>query len=263
MTEEPVLRVRGLCKEYASARGAVNALANVSFDVHSGERVCVVGPSGCGKSTLLGMLAGLDVPSRGQLLLDERPIHGAGSDRGMVFQRDCLFPWLTIEQNVGFAIDLAHHRAKRDAFVHARARALLAEVGLAKFASAYPRQLSGGMRQRAAIARALLHQPRILLMDEPFGALDAQTREQMQELLLRLCERERTTLVFVTHDVEEAVFLADRVLVMSAHPGAIAAELRVPMPRPRAPMLKLEPEFAAVRRTVLNELEAVRRESAA
>jgi NitT/TauT family transport system ATP-binding protein len=263
MTEKAVLTVRGLRKEYAVTSQPIVALRDVTFDVHAGEFVCIVGPSGCGKSTLLAMVAGLDAPTRGHLLLNDRPITGPGSDRGMVFQHDCLFPWLTVEQNVEFAVDLARYRGSDGAAVRARARALLAEVGLERFAAAYPRQLSGGMRQRAAIARALLFQPRILLMDEPFGALDAQTREQMQELLLRLCRSEGTTVLFVTHDVEEAVFLGDRVLVMAAHPGEVASEVRVTLPRPRVQDQKLGADFAAFRRDVVGALAVVRREVAA
>jgi NitT/TauT family transport system ATP-binding protein len=256
------LNVRGLSKDYPRATHAVLALRDVSFQVRSGEFVCIVGPSGCGKSTLLSLIAGLDAPSRGQLLLDEKPIAGPGPDRGMIFQKDCLFPWLTVLENVEFASHLSGHQRKADDRVAARAGALLSQVGLDGFAASYPRQLSGGMRQRAAIARALLYQPRILLMDEPFGALDAQTREQMQELVLRLCAAHGTTVLFVTHDVEEATFLADRVLVMAAHPGWIAREVAVPLARPRHRGVKLSPDFTAVRGEVLAALHGRQRDVA-
>jgi NitT/TauT family transport system ATP-binding protein len=258
-----LLKVRDLRKEYATAKGPLVALRDVSFDVRRGEFACVVGPSGCGKSTLLSIVAGLDSPTRGRVLLDDRVTLGPGTDRGMVFQRDCLFPWLTVQGNVEFATGLSRHRASRGEATRARARSLLAAVGLEAFAASYPKELSGGMRQRAAIARALLCQPRIMLLDEPFGALDAQTREQMQDLLLGLCSTMNTTVLFVTHDVEEATFLADRVIVMAAHPGEIAAEVPVDLPRPRVPDLKLGSDFAAVRRTVVLALEAARRRAAA
>jgi NitT/TauT family transport system ATP-binding protein len=263
MTTSIVLQVRGVRKDYPAARGSLTALRDVSLDVARGEFVCLVGPSGCGKSTLLNIVAGLDSPTAGHLLLDERPIVGPGADRGMVFQRDCLFPWLTVEQNVGFATTLSRHRALRGPAMIDRARELLAAVGLEAFAAAHPKQLSGGMRQRAAIARALLCQPRILLLDEPFGALDAQTREQMQELLLGLCSAIDTTVLFVTHDVEEATFLADRVVVMAAHPGEIADEVRVSQPRPRQPEWKLTPDFADVRREIVTALQRARHRPAA
>ncbi|HWA71112.1 MAG TPA: ABC transporter ATP-binding protein [Polyangiaceae bacterium] len=258
-----VLKVRGLRKEFETGSGRIVALRDVAFDVNAGEIVCIVGPSGSGKSTLLAMVAGLDAPTAGHILLDDEPVLGPGSDRGMVFQKDCLFPWLTVEQNVAFATALARHKRSDPEAAAERARSLILAVGLGAFKRALPRQLSGGMRQRAAIARALLCQPRILLMDEPFGALDAQTREQMQDLLLGLCGRGETTVLFVTHDVEEAVFLGDRVIVLSAHPGEIAAEIPVVLPRPRELEQKLDPEFSRVRREVVTALRAARREAAA
>ena len=260
MSDAGVLEVRGLRKEFA---GGVLALRDVSFTLQAGEFVSIVGPSGCGKSSLLSLISGLDAPTQGQVLLGGRVVTGPGPDRGLVFQRDCLFPWLNVRRNVEFASTLGRREASRAADVRARAQRLLEEVGLQRFADAYPRQLSGGMRQRAAIARALLYQPRVLLMDEPFGALDAQTREQMQELLARVCEAEGTTVLFVTHDVEEAVFLSDRVLVMAAHPGELSAEIPVPLARPRSAEVKLQSDFAALRRTVLAALSSKRPEFAA
>ncbi len=244
-----LLKVRGAGKDFETKAGPIVAIERVGFEVAGGEFVCIVGPSGCGKSTLLMLIAGLDQPTRGELLLENKLITGSGTDRGMVFQRDCLFPWLTVRGNVEFGIGLRANKGTPSDICAARDRAheLIDVVGLSNFKDVYPKQLSGGMRQRAAIARALVHQPRVLLMDEPFGALDAQTREQMQELLLRLCDEHRTTVLFVTHDVEEAVFLADRMLVMRAHPGRIIADFPIDLPRPRRTELKLDPEFSALR----------------
>ena len=208
----------------------VTALEGVNLRVRAGEFVCLLGASGCGKSTLLDILAGLERPSSGTALFDGRPIAGPEPRRGLVFQDPALFPWRTIAQNVGFGPELRGlgRRERR-----ARAVASLARVGLAGFEAAYPHQLSGGMRQRAGIARALANDPEVLLMDEPFGAVDHLTRIALQEDLLRLWERERRTIVFVTHDVGEAVFLADRVVLMSPRPGRIHRIFDVAVPRPR------------------------------
>jgi len=255
---DPALIVWGLSKRFVGRAGPVDALSEINFSVAPGEFVCLVGPSGCGKSTLLSILAGLDGATSGRVVVAGRVVKGPGTDRGMVFQRDNLFPWLTVRNNVRFGSKL---KAVRRTFTPERARAveercdqLLDVVGLSRFARSYPHELSGGMRQRAALARALVNQPRVMLMDEPFGALDAQTREEMQELLARLSERHGTTTVFVTHDVEEAVLLADRILVMAAHPGRIAKEVRVPLPRPRTLEMRLDPAFAQVRAEVLTSL---------
>jgi len=262
-----VLSVRGLSKQYEAGAGAVVALTDISFDVRAGEFVSVLGASGSGKSTLLNLIAGLDSATRGEIRIEGHPVSGPGPDRGVVFQRDCLFPWLSVRQNVEFAGTLACHRrgaplsSQRD--TAERVDALLAAVGLEAFANHHPRQLSGGMRQRAAIARALLHQPRMLLMDEPFGALDAQTREQMQMLLMGLCRAAQTTVLFVTHDVEEATFLSSRVLVLTSHPGSIAADVPVGLGVARAPELKLDPAFSAVRGRLMSALSAARGRRAA
>ena len=250
------LRVVGLGRTFASRKKSVVAIDDLSFDVAEGAFVAVVGPSGCGKSTLLSILAGLDRPTAGGVWLDGAPLEGPSAERGVVFQRDCLFPWLTVAQNVRYVMRLSvgrgspHHVEQ----MHERAAGLIEAVGLNHAADAYPHELSGGMRQRAAIARALLFQPKVLLMDEPFGALDAQTREQMQELLLTLCRRHRTTTVFVTHDVEEAVYLADRVVVLAANPGRVDTEIDVDLPRPRRFAMKLEPRFNELRAAVLRRL---------
>ena len=221
--------LESLGKTFAGA-APVTALEGVSLRVRAGEFVCLLGASGCGKSTLLDILAGLERPSTGRALFDGQPITGPDPRRGLVFQDPALFPWRTIAQNVGFGPEL-RGLARRER--RARACASLARVGLAGVEDAYPHQLSGGMRQRAGIARALSNDPEVLLMDEPCGAVDHLTRIALQEDLLRLWERERRTIVFVTHDVGEAVFLADRVVLMSPRPGRIHRIFDVPVPRAR------------------------------
>jgi NitT/TauT family transport system ATP-binding protein len=245
-----VLKVAALGKSYATALRTVQALHDVNFQVHRREFVTVIGPSGCSKSTLIRILAGLDHPASGRILLDDKEVTGPGADRGMVFQGYTLFPWLTVKKNVMFGpIERGEgaHKAEGDAMQW------LKMVGLEKFADAYPHQLSGGMKQRVAIARALANQPRILLMDEPFGALDAQTRGQMQSYLQQIWMNVDVTVVFMTHDLDEDIHLADRVVVLAAHPGRIAEIIEVPVPRPRTPQHLLEPAFLATRRR-LDEL---------
>jgi NitT/TauT family transport system ATP-binding protein len=246
----PILRIDALAKTYLAGGTSVPALDGVCLDVAPGEIVSLVGTSGCGKSTLLNVLAGFETPSAGRVLLDGSEITGPGADRGVVFQTDHLFGWLTVRGNVEFPLRLAVNRAAR-AELAARVDELIEWVGLGEFRDAFPKQLSGGMRQRAAIARALVSRPRILLMDEPFGALDAQTRETMQRLLLDVAAASRATILFVTHDVEEAVYLGDRVVVMKARPGRIVCERKVDLPRPRAPELKVDPAFTRIRREIL------------
>ena len=239
-----VLEVKGLGKVYGSHQGPVTALKGVDFKVHRREFVCVLGPSGCGKSTLIRILAGLESHNSGQVLLDGQPVEGPGKDRGMVFQGYTLFPWLTVKRNVMFGLEVngaGHNEAE------AQARQWLELVGLTKFADAYPHQLSGGMKQRVAIARALANQPRILLMDEPFGALDAQTRAKMQAHLLEIWRNIDITILFITHDLDEAVYLADRILVLKAHPGEVQELIEVPVPRPRSPEQFNSPEFRATK----------------
>ena len=223
-------------------------LHDVSIDAAPGELVCLLGPSGCGKSTLLGALAGHLPPERGSLRLNGEPIEGPHPDRGLVFQHHTLFPWKTVLQNVAYGLKLKGiDRAAREA----EARQMIAQVGLAGFEARYPRELSGGMQQRVEIARVLINKPRVLLMDEPFGALDALTRAHMQELLLALWNRLRTTILFVTHDIDEALFLADRVLIIGPRPGRILEELTVPFPRPRHAGQLTEPAFVALKRRCL------------
>jgi NitT/TauT family transport system ATP-binding protein len=241
---EVILEVQGLTKVYRSQQGETTALSNVSFKTHRREFVCVIGPSGCGKSTLIRILAGLEGYSGGQVLLDGKPVTGPGRDRGMVFQGYTLFPWLTVRKNVMFGLEmngLPHDEAAREADLW------LELVGLEKFAKAYPHQLSGGMKQRVAIARALVNQPRILLMDEPFGALDAQTRCKMQSHLLDIWRNVDVTILFITHDLDEAIYLADRILVLKANPGEVQELIEVPVPRPRNVDQLFSPEFIATK----------------
>jgi NitT/TauT family transport system ATP-binding protein len=226
-----ILTVRNLGKVFTSRNKETVALRDVSFTTHRREFLCVVGPSGCGKSTLIRILAGLDEQTSGEVLLEGKPVAGPGRDRGMVFQGYTLFPWLTVKKNVMFGLEV-NNDGKRDA--EAQARQWLDLVGLEKFADCYPHQLSGGMKQRVAIVRALANQPRILLMDEPFGALDAQTRARMQAHLLEIWRKIDITIVFITHDLDEAIFLADRILVLKPHPGEVQELIEVPVPRPRS-----------------------------
>ena len=230
---------------------AFEAVQDITFSVASGEFVCVLGPSGCGKSTLLGALAGHIPVSAGRLEVDGSPVLGPHPDRGIVFQHHTLFPWKSARDNVAFGPKMRGvPRGERNR----QADEILQLVGLDDFADRYPKQLSGGMQQRVEIARVLVNHPRLLLMDEPFGALDALTRMMMQELLLDIWARVRTTIVFVTHDIDEALFLADRVLVMSPRPGRLIEEIVVPFERPRDGSIVAEPEFARLKRHCLELL---------
>ncbi len=251
------LEVRELAKTYAGRHGDVVALTSTSFSVEGGEFVSLLGPSGCGKSTTLSVIAGLEEASAGAVLLDGARVAGPGPERGMVFQSYTLFPWLTVEENTRFALGLAVNAQRGGADVDAeRADALLELMGLRDFRRAYPRELSGGMKQRVAIARALTNRPKVLLMDEPFGALDAQTREEMQELMLLVQRHERTTVLFVTHDVEEAIYLSGRVLVFSPRPGRILREVSVPFGpgAERTLDLKVSPDFVRLKRELFDLL---------
>jgi NitT/TauT family transport system ATP-binding protein len=227
----PKLSLRGIGKGYTQESGErVEALTDVSLDVAPGEFVCLIGPSGCGKSSLLNIAAGLDRPDRGEVLVDGRPVTGPGPDRAVLFQEPALFPWMSVRGNVEFALRMSgeDRTGRRE-----RARHWLEKVGLARFAEAQPHELSPGMRQRAALARSLACQPQVLLADEPFGALDAQSREILQRELQSVWLEVRNTFIFVTHNVREAVFLADRVVLLSARPGMPVAEHRISSPRPR------------------------------
>ncbi|HSJ54080.1 MAG TPA: ABC transporter ATP-binding protein [Anaerolineae bacterium] len=244
---EPVLEARGLAQVYRSGQGDLPALENVSLEVRGGEFVAIVGPSGCGKSTLLRILGGLLAPTAGVVYLDGRPLSSPQRQVAYVFQNVNLLPWRTVLRNVLLPLEVAG-TARAEAL--SRAESVLALVGLQGFADLYPRELSGGMAQRVAIARALVAQPELLLLDEPFGALDALSREQMNLELLRIWRARRVTAVMVTHDLQEAIFLADRVLVMSARPGQIRAEVQVDLPRPRTLEVMYTEFFGALSRRV-------------
>jgi NitT/TauT family transport system ATP-binding protein len=233
-------------------RGApTRALEPIDLAVADNDFVTILGPSGCGKSTLLRLVAGLDRPSTGRIVLDGAPVREPGPDRGMVFQSYTLFPWLTVADNIGFGLrEKGVARERRNEVV----REWLGRIGLTGFEHHYPKQLSGGMQQRTAIARALANDPAILLLDEPFGALDNQTRALMQELLLGIWERERKTVLFVTHDIEEAIFLASRVVVMTARPGRIKADVAIDLPHPRHYTIKTSPEFSALKARLTEEI---------
>ncbi|WP_339515378.1 ABC transporter ATP-binding protein [Pseudomonas sp. RL_15y_Pfl2_60] len=246
------LRVDNVSLRYDTPSGGVfTALDSVSLEVPDQQFAVIVGPSGCGKSSLLYLTAGLAEPSDGEIYVGGQRVDGPGADRGMVFQSYTLFPWLTVRQNIEFGL-------KRKGMPGAERKEVvdfyLNEVGLTPFADNYPKQLSGGMMQRVAIARALANDPQILLMDEPFGALDSQTRMQMQKLLLRIWEHSKKTVVFVTHDIDEAILLGDRVYVMGARPGRIKQTLDVPMQRPRDLDMVMDQQFIGMKRQILGLL---------
>jgi NitT/TauT family transport system ATP-binding protein len=249
------VKIRGLRKEFGSGSSAVLAIDGIDISLAENEFVCLVGTSGCGKSTLLSILAGLERATDGEVIVGGEPVHGPGRDRGVVFQSYTLFPWMTAQQNVEFGLrgeDCSRGERRQIAEDH------LQQVGLEKFMTSYPKQLSGGMKQRVAIARALSYRPSVLLMDEPFGALDALTRQMMQELLTEVWERHRLTVLFVTHDVDEAVYVSDRVLVMTNRPGRLKAEVINPLPRPRTFDMSTRPDFMEAK---LKILESIREET--
>jgi NitT/TauT family transport system ATP-binding protein len=255
------LSVNGLGKRFATAQGHFDALADISFDVAEGEFLAIVGASGCGKSTLLRIIAGLEPWTRGDVLVDGRPIRGPDRDRAMVFQDYSLYPWLSVLDNIRFSARLRAHShgiSGASADAEQRAQLLLQSMGLNLVGHAYPHQLSGGMRQRVAIARALLGKPEVLLMDEPFGALDAQTREVMHDLILHVAALERRTILFVTHDVEEAVYLADRVIVLAPGPGHIDSiwDIDLPPALSRTQELKRSAGFMATESRILERIRA-------
>jgi len=254
------IRCRGVWKQFGTGATAVTALQDVTLDVCEGEFVTLVGASGCGKSTLLRTLAGLEVHSAGTIEAGGVPVTSPGADRALVFQNYSLYPWLTVVGNIKFTRELAAHTRDRTCAdvetAAGRADALLRLMGLTSVAAAYPNQLSGGMQQRVAIARALMSRPRILLMDEPFGALDAQTREVMHDLILHVSELEHCTIVFVTHDVEEAIYLGRRVVLMAPRPGRIDSLYDVPLPRERVQDMKHTPPFLALKSEILARIRA-------
>ena len=262
------LRLSRVEKTFFGRDKNTQALTPISFDVDDGEFVSIVGPSGCGKSTLLYIVAGLEDCGGGEILLDGREVSEPGPDRGMVFQHYTLFPWLTVLQNARFSEGLRSRGRSTLSIPEIetqidRTYSLLELMGLQDFYHAYPRELSGGMKQRVAIARALATDPAVLLMDEPFGALDAQTREEMQELLLLVRLHWRKTILFVTHDVDEAIFLSDRIIVMTPRPGRVRAELRVDLEQPRTVEQKLSPEFLRLKREIVGMLHEGRAPQAA
>jgi NitT/TauT family transport system ATP-binding protein len=247
------LSLRGLSKRYPNG---FEALTPIDLDIGAGEFVAIVGASGCGKSTLLRMVAGLEPRSGGRVLVEGASISGPGPDRAMVFQDYSLYPWLTVTQNIRFCRELKAHTKSTGMSpgeAMKRANLLIELMGLARVRDSYPSKLSGGMRQRVAIARALMAKPLLLLMDEPFGALDTQTREVMHELILHVKHAERRTILFVTHDVEEAIYLADRVVVLAPNPGRIDCVMDVPFTQ-RVPDLKLEPEFLQLKRSITERI---------
>jgi ABC-type nitrate/sulfonate/bicarbonate transport system ATPase subunit len=248
------LSIENLSRVFTSPKGqTTQALTPVNFEVRENDFVTILGPSGCGKSTLLRIVAGLDRPTTGQVVLEGSPVQGPGADRGMVFQSYTLFPWLNIEQNIRFGL---RERGMPEREQKERSDFFIAKVGLRGFEQHFPKQLSGGMQQRTAIARALANDPKILLLDEPFGALDNQTRVLMQELLLGIWESAQKTVLFVTHDIDEAIFMANRVVVFSARPGRIKTELAVPFPHPRHYTIKTSPEFMTLKAQLTEEIRA-------
>ena len=242
------LQIQNLSKVYRSDGHEVVAIDEINLEIRNKEFATILGPSGCGKSTLLRIVAGLMRPTHGMVRLDGAAISGPGRDRGMVFQSYTLFPWLTVMENIQFGLGLS---GVAKAEQEQRAKEFVEKVGLRGFEQAYPKALSGGMKQRVAIARALANNPAILLLDEPFGALDAQTRALMQELLTQVWEDLHKTILFVTHDVEEAIFLSDRVFIMTARPGRIKAEIEIPLERPRSYELKATEIFLRLKRQAL------------
>ncbi len=261
MATENKISVRDVSRSFVSTDGTrIDALRNVSLEVEDafssdgrdiGELRVLLGPSGCGKSTLLRMIAGLDQPTSGQIFVNGHPVHGPGRDRGMVFQKYTSFPWLTVAENIAYGPKI---NGVPDAEIRGVVDHLIQAVGLAGFEKAYPATLSGGMQQRVAIARTLANRPQVVLMDEPFGALDAQTRGDMQQLLLRMWDETASTILFVTHDVDEAIYLADRIYVLSARPGTIVEDIPVPFGRPRDPAIRQAAEFHEMQEHVLARL---------
>ncbi|MEL0167187.1 MAG: ABC transporter ATP-binding protein [Pseudomonadaceae bacterium] len=257
--DQSCISIRNVGKQFAARNQTIEALRDVNLEVQPNEFITFVGASGCGKSTLLRIMAGLETHSSGDILLRGEPIDGPGVDRAMVFQHYSLYPWLTVTENIKFCrqlkviSDSVHSQADVEA-ASGRADALLNLMGLKNFAGAYPSQLSGGMQQRVAIARALMPRPDFLLMDEPFGALDAQTREVMHDLILHVHRLEKSTILFVTHDVEEAIYLGTRIVLMAPRPGRIDSVYEVPLPKVRHQDMKLEPEFIALKREILTRI---------
>ena len=247
------LRVEDVSRVFPGVRGGqpTRALEPTNLTVEDNDFITILGPSGCGKSTLLRIVAGLDRPTTGRVKLDGQEVNQPGPDRGMVFQSYTLFPWLTVRENIAFGLREKRVPVAEQADIVNR---FIAQVGLKGFENHYPKQLSGGMQQRTALARALANDPKILLLDEPFGALDNQTRALMQELLLGIWEADRKTVLFVTHDIDEAIFMANRVLVMTARPGRVKCDIPIDLPHPRHYTVKTTPEFAALKARLTEEI---------
>ena len=241
------IRAEHIDKVYKTGKKSVAAIEDVSIDIQDNDFVCIVGPSGCGKSTLLRMLAGLDFPSAGNIIVNDRKVTGPGPDRGMVVQTYTLFPWMNVEDNIKFGLKIKKLPKAEQQEIADR---YLKIIGLEKFAQSYSKELSGGMKQRVAIARALANQPEVLLMDEPFGALDPHTKSMMQLLMREIWVKEHPTVVFITHDIDEAVFLADKIYVMSARPGKMIKRVNVYLPHKRTLDLKDSPEFIKIRKGI-------------
>jgi NitT/TauT family transport system ATP-binding protein len=262
MADKVKISLRDVSRTFATPRGEkIEALRDINLEVDDefapdgrdiGEFRVLLGPSGCGKSTILRMIAGLDFPTSGEVVVNGKRVEGPGKDRGMVFQKYTSFPWLTVAENVAYGMKINGVPAEERRETVAK---LVKEVGLSGFENSYPASLSGGMQQRVAIARTLAVRPKVILMDEPFGALDAQTRGDMQELLLHVWEETGSTVLFVTHDVEEAIYLADRIFILSARPGMIVEDLPVPFGRPRDPGVRQKPEFHELQQHVLAALK--------
>ena len=245
------LKIENVYKEYDTSKGKMVALNGANLDIAENEFICVVGPSGCGKSTLLNIIAGLLEPTSGTVYLDGKPIEGTGVERGVVFQQYALFPWRTVLKNVMFGPEMKKMPKDQAEEI---ARKYIKAVGLEGFENSYPKELSGGMKQRVAIARAYAANPEVLLMDEPFGALDAQTRVQLQTELLNTWEKEKKTCFFITHDVDEAIILAQRVVIMSARPGRIKKIVNIDIPYPRTQETKSDPRFLELKAEIWNEV---------
>jgi NitT/TauT family transport system ATP-binding protein len=248
MTEAAMQEVKVQFRNVSKAYGELEVVHDVSFDIAEGDFISLVGPSGCGKTTMMNMLAGFTRPTRGQVLLEGAPVTGPGPDRGVMFQEYGVFPWLTVEKNIRFGLNLAIHRGMPKAEKDAVVEKYLKLMRLQDFRKAWPKNLSGGMRQRLALARAYAANPHFMLMDEPFGALDAQTRSDMHDLLLAIMQAERKTALLITHSVDEAIYLSNRVLVISARPSRVVEEVTIPFAFPRSRALLDDPDFIHLRR---------------
>jgi NitT/TauT family transport system ATP-binding protein len=247
------IAVKGVTKKFSGKRGQVTALENLSLDVRDGEFVVIVGASGCGKTTLLNLVAGFDRPTEGRILLDGQPVTGITPECGMIFQQYALFPWKTVQDNVEFGLKMKRMPVKER---RERAVRFIDMVGLKGFEKSYPHHLSGGMKQRVSIARSLANNPKVMLLDEPFAALDAMTRQVLQEQLVRIYEKHRKTIVFITHSIDEALLLSSRIVVMTARPGRIAQDIVNDLPHPRNAEVQLSSRYMELKRTIWDSVQA-------